>query len=258
MPKREEIRKEKDRGDGGALTDGLLRLQDGAALLGIEITVGQATLLLQFMHKLLAANRRLNLTAVTEPDAALELHLLDSLTVLRVTSELQQDIKVIDIGSGAGLPGIPLKISRPSWDFTLLEATAKKVNFMHRATRELGLEKIEAVHGRAEEAGRHWPWRESFDLATARAVAPLPVLLEYCLPFVRPGGVMVAMKGPEPRAEINSAQKALEVLAGSILKVDEFVLPYSGSRRSLIVVEKTGVTPTAYPRRAGRPSKRPL
>lgn len=233
------------------------RLRAGAVQLGVPVTEGQARQLLAYQELLLAANVRCNLTAVHDAAEALEKHILDSISLLRVL-DIRQEADVIDVGSGGGLPGIPLKIMYPQWCLYLLDSSAKRVRVMADMCAALQLTGIQALHGRAEELARDPSFRDSLDLAVARAVAPMAVLVELCLPFVRPGGAMVAMKGPAVEEELVAAQKALELLAGEVEARDSFHLPFSGARRELVLIRKVGPTDQRYPRRPGMPARRPL
>lgn len=242
---------------GGGGQDLEARLLEGAARLGVAVTQGQARQLLAYQELLLAAAGRLNLTAVHDAAEALEKHILDSISLFRVLDG-RDEADVIDVGSGGGLPGIPVKIMRPRWHVCLLDSSAKKVQVMAGMCAALQLQGIQALHGRAEELARRESFRDSMDVAVARAVAPMAVLLELCLPFVRPGGVMVAMKGPAVEEELPTARRALSLLAGEVAARDSFRLPFSGARRELVVIRKIGPTDQKYPRRPGVPSRRPL
>lgn len=237
--------------------DPVARLRAGAAQLGVAVTEAQARQLLAYQDLLLAANRQCNVTAVHDAAEALEKHILDSISVLRVLDGREM-ADVIDVGSGGGLPGIPLKIMCPHWQVHLLDSSAKRVQVMAGMCAALQLPGIQAVHGRAEEMARKDSFRDSMDIAVARAVAPMAVLVELCLPFVRPGGTMVAMKGPAVEQELTAARRALELLAGEIETRDAFNLPFSGAGRELVVIRKVGPTHQRFPRRPGVPARRPL
>lgn len=200
-------------------------------------------------------NEKMNLTAITEPEQVVIRHFADSLTLLDAC-EIPAGAKVIDVGTGAGFPGVPLKIVREDINLTLLDSLAKRLTFLSEVTRELGLE-ARLVHDRAEEGGRRPELRGQFDVACARAVAALPVLCEYCLPFVKKGGCFVAMKGPDCKAEIDSARRAIGLLGGELEQVQELSLP-DGSGRTLVVVRKTAQTPAQYPRHGAKIAKSPL
>ncbi len=206
---------------------------------------------------LLEGNRRANLTRITDEREAVVKHFLDSISVLRAVPDRQAPFRFIDVGAGPGFPGLPLLVMQRHWSGTMLEATRKKVDFMNEAIQALGLSGT-ALHGRAEEFGQDPAHRGAYDLVFARAVAELNVLSELCLPFLKPGGRFIAMKGANVDAEVAGAQKALKVLGGSIREIERFALPEGFGERALVVVEKVGPTPKGYPRRAGQPSAKPL
>ncbi|MBS3976652.1 MAG: 16S rRNA (guanine(527)-N(7))-methyltransferase RsmG [Syntrophomonadaceae bacterium] len=202
-------------------------------------------------------NSKINLTAISDLEGIIVKHFLDSLL-------FWQEIKpgnhrrLCDVGSGAGFPGIPLKIMFPSLDVVLLEATGKKVKFMEMVIDDLSLKGITAVNARAEDYGRLASIRESFDIAISRAVATLAVIGEICLPLIRVGGIMVGLKGPDAKQEEAVASPVLEMLGGKSIKMNQASLPFLNYTRYCYVVEKSGITPDAYPRRPGIPEKRPL
>ena len=215
-----------------------------------------------YADMLVETNKHMNLTAITDDKGIAMLHFIDSLTLVQYLKSEQErlgreDITVTDVGTGAGFPGIPLKIMVPGIDLTLMDSLAKRLKFLDDVTAELGLTNVRTVHTRAEDAGRNSKFREKFDLAVARAVAPLPVLCEYCLPLVKPGGAFLAMKGHSAE-EIKAANHAIIELGATIEKTDEFTLPGTDNSRSVIVVRKLRPTPAKYPRKAGVPSKNPL
>ncbi|NLJ85175.1 MAG: 16S rRNA (guanine(527)-N(7))-methyltransferase RsmG, partial [Firmicutes bacterium] len=200
-------------------------------------------------------NQRLNLTRISEEEMA-EKHFVDSLTVLLVP-KVNDARNAIDIGSGAGFPGIPLKVVRPDMKITLVDSLGKRVKFLERVVRALELEGIRCYHSRAEEMGQDKGHREKYDVALARAVASLVLLCEYLLPLVRIGGIMVALKGPSGKEEVKEAERALDILGGRVEDILELSLP-SGDGRQLVVIEKVGETPRLYPRRPGMARKDPL
>lgn len=205
-------------------------------------------------------NGKFNLTAITEEEEVEVKHFADSLSLLTVR-EISEGAKMLDIGSGAGFPGIPVKIARPDWDITLLDSLNKRIIFLNTVIEELKLPKISAIHGRAEELARKPEFRERFDLVTSRAVARLNILCEYSMPFVRSGGLFVAMKGSEAPEEIAEAEKAIRLLGGELLDCREIRLALGGEEEishHLVIIKKKGKTPTKYPRGGGRPKKDPL
>jgi 16S rRNA (guanine527-N7)-methyltransferase len=244
-------------------------LSEGARLMGLELKEEHLEAFEIYYGELIAWNERFNLTAITDYDEVQIKHFLDSLTCLvalrpsksEVRSwglELEAGTKAIDIGAGGGFPGLPLKIVRPDLRLTLLEATGKKVGFLEHMVSRLGLEGVEIIKGRAEEWGHDAAHRARYELALARAVAELPVLVEYALPFCRQGGLFVAQKGPQGDEEARAAAGAIATLGGVLRRIVHLELPHLGESRSLVVIEKTASTPEKYPRRPGIPSKRPL
>ncbi|MGI6036625.1 MAG: 16S rRNA (guanine(527)-N(7))-methyltransferase RsmG [Limnochordia bacterium] len=202
-------------------------------------------------------NEELNLTAITDWEEMAVKHFLDSLAVAPLIQGLSP-VTLLDVGTGAGFPGVPLKIWRPELEVTLLDSVGKKTEFLQGAITKLGLKGIQVHWGRAEELGQREDCRDNFDLVVARAVASLPVLLEYCLPLVKVGGAFIALKGPEAQEEVVAAQRALEILGGEIREIKGVQLPFGGGGRTLIFVGKMKPTPPNYPRRPGAPRKRPL
>lgn len=229
-------------------------LKEGAERYGVQTDERMISEFMQYKSLLLEWNEKMNLTAIEEDRDVIVKHFIDSLSIVPFLGNIHN---IIDVGTGAGFPGIPLKIAIPSLEVILLDSLDKRVGFLNTAISSLKLQGISAVHSRAEDAGMSQKYREKFDAATARAVASLPVLLEYCLPLVRIGGIFVAMKGSSSE-EIAASEKALDVLGGKIEEVKEFSLPYSDMKRNVIIVRKLRQTPTKYPRKAGKPSKEPL
>ena len=216
----------------------------------------QLQLFLRYRQELIEWNSRFNLTAITDPDEILYKHFLDSASLLAVYDKRQA--KVLDIGAGAGFPGLPLKILRPQWRVVLLEATGKKVTFLRHMIETLGLREIEAVQGRAEELAHQQEFRTSFDLVTARAVASLPILLEYAAPYCRVGGQIILPKKGDVIAELAQGKLAAHHL-GSILRADTAVaLPGLDDGRRLLVWEQVKKCPETFPRSGSAIAKRPL
>ncbi len=243
------------------------RLRRGARQLGITLTEEQIRRFQRYSELLLEWNRRFNLTAIDDPRQVEIRHFLDSLSCLPVLSRLAgstgaappgKAARAIDVGTGAGLPGIALKIVWPSLRLTLLEATAKKVRFLEHVIAELGLREVEAIHGRAEELAHDPGHRAVYDLVLARAVAPLSPLLELTLPFLRVGGWLLAMKGPAAAAETMAAERALAVLGGRLHHIFPVEVPYLAEDRFIVAVEKASPTPERFPRRPGVPVRKPL
>ncbi len=233
-------------------------LQEGAREFGVELSQDQLDRFEAYYRHLAEWNTRLNLTAITGYGEVQVLHFLDSLSLACVLSRAQLDRKLIDVGAGGGFPGVPLAIAFPELEVTLLEATGKKVAFLDDLTRALALRNVTTVKGRAEELGHREEYRERYDLTVARAVAEMRTLVEYTLPFVRLGGMLVASKGAEAAEETAAAAGAVQVLGGRVSQLVPVVLPTLDAPRHLVVIEKVAPTPARYPRRAGLPSKRPL
>ncbi len=210
-----------------------------------------------YADELLDWNTRMNLTAITDPEAIEMRHFLDSLSVKLATS-FTPGMRVIDVGTGAGFPGLPLRFVFPFIELTLLEATTKKAGFLEHITSLLNLNNVTILNARAEEAGQDRTVREQYDLVLARAVAQMPVLAEYLLPLCKVGGRCIALKGESAAAEAQSAQNALRILGGHLTKIVTVELPQVVETHYLVVIEKTAATPPQYPRRPGVPSKRPL
>ncbi len=235
-------------------------VRDLAAAHGIAVDEAQLARFARLGAALLGANQRMNLTRITAPADIAVQHIVDSLIGLRAMADLDPDrpLTVVDVGTGAGFPGLPLAVMRPRWRFTLIEATGKVVAYLEQAVAALELGNVTALHCRVEDAGRDRALRERFDLAVARALAPLPVLLEYTLPLVAVGGRVVAYKGADADAEVAASVAALSVLGGRSRPRLAYQLPGLDRPRHLVVVDKRRPTPRAYPRKAGTPSRDPL
>lgn len=221
----------------------------------ISLTEGQKKQFITYYEMLVEKNKVMNLTAITEFDEVLEKHFLDSISLIQVF-DLKQSLSVIDLGTGAGFPGIPLKIVFPELHITLADSLNKRISFLKEVIESLELTGIEAVHCRAEEFAHRKEYRESFDLCVSRAVANLSTLSEYCLPFVKVGGCFISYKSGECDEEVAASKKAVFVLGGEIKDIHKFSLGDSG--RSFITIEKLKKTPKSYPRKAGTPSKTPI
>ncbi len=232
----------------------------------INITDEQVRQFELCLTNLIDKNKVMNLTAITERDDVIVKHFMDSVAVERVYPEIaSKKLSVIDVGTGAGFPGIPLKIAFPQLDMTLLDSLNKRVNYLNEQIVSIGLDNdkgsCRAIHSRAEDGARKKELRDAFDIAVSRAVAALPVLLEYCLPFVKPGGVFIAYKSGEIEEELSSAGNALKKLNGRFREVKKITLTGSDNEtieRSFVIIEKTAPTPKQYPRKAGTASKDPL
>ena len=211
-------------------------------------------------QELMVWNQRFNLTAITDREGVLVRHFLDSLSCFKTLpwADLMAGARVIDVGTGAGFPGLPLKIVCPGMRLTLLEATHKKVTFLEHIVRVLGLQEVEIIHGRAEELGRNPVYREQYDWALARAVVEMPTLAEYLLPLVRVGGAMLAQKGEGAAIEVHASDAATTALGGKVRHLMPVELRGLAETRYLIVIDKVAATPEKYPRRPGMPKKRPI
>lgn len=208
-----------------------------------------------YMTNLLEWNEKINLTAITEEDDIILKHFIDSLTILEYIPEKSN---VIDVGTGAGFPGIPLKIVREDINMTLMDSLNKRITFLNEVINKLGLKKINAIHSRAEELAKMPEHREKYDIAVSRAVANLSTLSEYMIPFVKVGGKCICMKGSNIEEELKTAKNAIKELGGEIEKVINFKLPDSDNERNIIIIKKVRNTKSKYPRKAGMPSKEPL
>ncbi len=210
-----------------------------------------------FYEMLIERNKVMNLTAITDFDEVIEKHFLDSVSLGKVM-DLKGSCKMIDMGTGAGFPGIPLKIVYPDLKLTLADSLNKRVKFLNDVIEELNLEEIEAIHARAEELGRNSDYREKYDLCVSRAVANLSTLCEYCLPYISLGGKFVSYKSGEIQQEVDDAKRAIYLLGGELDEIHKFQFGDSDLRRSFVIINKTKRTPKTYPRKAGTPSKQPL
>jgi 16S rRNA (guanine527-N7)-methyltransferase len=236
----------------------LSTLQEAARrMLGLSLTRRQLEAFTVYGEELVAWNARVNLTAITDPDAIEVKHFLDSLTLVPYLGRWVTG-RLVDVGTGAGFPGLPLKIACPSLRVSLVEATGKKADFCRHIVTRLELEGVDVVHARAEEVGQDPQHRQRYDVAVARSVASMPVLAEYLLPLVRLGGRAIAQKGESGPAEAHAAQVAVARLGGRLTQVSPVELPGVAEARYLVLMEKVAATPPDYPRRPGLPSRHPL
>lgn len=220
---------------------------------GLELDSASLEAVAFFIERLKEANRHVNLTAITDDEAIASLHLEDS---WHLSSHIAPGSRLVDVGTGAGFPGLALRLVRPDLDVTLLDSTRKKINFLEETIQALGLDGVKALHGRAEELGRDALHRDSYDLALARAVSSLPVLAELCLPLVKKGGLFIAMKGEADESQ--EASKAIRSLKGQVEDRILYHLPGLDQARSLVLIRKTAATPGRYPRRMAQIHKSPL
>lgn len=231
------------------------KFRNGLRDLQIELTEIQLKQFTDFYELLVETNKFMNLTAITAFDEVIEKHFLDSLSLRRVY-DLNQTSQILDLGTGAGFPGIPLKIAFPQIRIVLADSLNKRIKFLKEVTAALKLSEVEVIHARAEELGRDQDYREQFDLCVSRAVANLSSLSEYCIPFVKVGGKFISYKSGEIQDEVKDAKRAVELLGGRFVDINRFDL-YE-QKRSLVVIEKVGKTPGSYPRKAGTPTREPL
>ena len=234
--------------------------QEQASALGVPVTDEQRDRFQRFHELLLDGNTRANLTRIVDERDAILKHYLDALLFLKMVPDDMHDrpIRFIDVGTGPGIPGIPMLIMRPHWRGTLLDSVGKKVSFMKEAAEALGLTGAQPTHGRAEELAQTAGHREAYDLGMARAVSAMPELLELVLPFVAPKGCVVLSKGTKGPEELASAKRALSLLQGAVTQDVKLLLPEEAGERFLYVIEKVGKTPKQYPRKPGEPHRKPL
>lgn len=233
------------------------KFNEGLDDLGISLSEEQMNQFLQYYELLIEKNKVMNLTAITEFDEVVEKHFLDSLAIVKVM-DISKVSKVMDIGSGAGFPGMPLKIAFPHLKITMVDSVNKKVNFINECIDKIGLHNVEAVHGRVEDLGHDGRYRESADLVVSRAVAALVSLAEYCLPFVRVGGDFVSYKSVKVDEELAEGKKAITVLGGKVKKNIRFQLTGTELERSFLLIHKEKPCGKKYPRKAGTPTKTPI
>ena len=221
----------------------------------IELNEEQIDIFYRYKQLLIEWNKKMNLTAITETKDIILKHFIDSLTIMKYIKENQ---KVIDVGTGAGFPGLPLKIANPTLNIVLIDSLNKRINFLNEVINQNNLKNIKAIHNRIEQTAREEQYREGFDIVTSRAVANLAVLAEYMLPFAKIGGKCICMKGSEIEEELENSKNAIKLLGGKIIKIDSFELPQDNIKRNIIIIEKEKNTPNKYPRKPGTPSKEPL
>ena len=225
----------------------------------LKITEKQQEQFIKYYELLIERNKVMNLTAITEWEEVVQKHFIDSLSFVKAgVIKEQKELKLIDIGTGAGFPGIPLKILFPHWKVVLLDSLKKRVSFLNEVIQELELTNIEVIHGRAEDIARAEGYREGFDICVSRAVANLSILSEYCIPFAKVGGYFISYKSAKGEIEKKQAEHAIEILGGKVEDMVFFQLPESEIERGLIIVKKIKETNKKYPRKAGLPEKEPL
>lgn len=229
-------------------------LKDLARKIGIELNNEQILKFIKYKNLLQERNQSVNLTAIVEDKEVILKHFIDSLTIIKY---LSSNSTLIDVGTGAGFPGIPAKIVREDIEITLLDSLNKRLNFLNDVIIENNLKGIKTIHGRAEDVAQQMEYREKYDYVTARAVANLATLSELCLPFIKVGGTFICMKGNSIE-EIDEARKAIDILGGKIEDITNFLLPDSDIERNIVIIKKVKSTPTKYPRKAGIPAKQPI
>lgn len=230
-------------------------MKENLKKLKIAFFVEQLEQFFVYMNLLIEWNKKMNLTAITDPEEIIIKHFIDSITILK---NIEDDSKLIDVGTGAGFPGIPLSIMNPTLKITLVDSLNKRLIFLEEVVKELNLKNVEIIHSRAEDLGQNNNYREKFDYATSRAVANLSTLSEYLIPLTKKGGEIICMKAGNTIDEINEAKKAVRILGGKIENVEEFKLPQTDIERTIIVIKKEKETPKIYPRKAGIPGKNPI
>lgn len=223
--------------------------------LNIELSEIQLNQFYKYMNILIEWNKVMNLTGITDPEEIIIKHFIDSLTVL---DKVNKKDSIIDVGTGAGFPGIPIKIAFPETKVVLLDSLNKRIKFLNEVIEQLQLKDVETIHGRAEDYGKDRKHREKYDIAIARAVAPLNILLEYLMPFVKVNGKVLCMKASNSEEEIKNSKNAVKVLGGELFDTEEFCIPNTEIKRKIIQVNKVNETNKRYPRKAGTPSKEPL
>ena len=232
-------------------------LVKGLSELGLTITEEQIEKFDKYYEMLIETNKVMNLTSITEYDEVIIKHFIDSLLVVNIF-DISKSKKMIDVGTGAGFPGIPIKIMFPHLQITLLDSLNKRINFLQEVSKQVGIDNIEFIHGRAEDFGKLEEYREKYDIATARAVAGLPILMEFCVPFVKVGGYFVCLKGPNANLELEESKAAMDVLGVEFIEKINIELPESDLNHNILVFKKVKNTPDKYPRKAGKPAKSPI
>lgn len=232
-------------------------LEEGCKAYGIILSETQKSQFIRYYELLIEWNEKMNLTGITDYEEVLLKHFVDSLSIIKGL-DMSKVSTCIDVGTGAGFPGIPLKIAFPHIEMTLLDSLNKRLNFLNVVIEEIGLEGIKTVHGRAEDGARKPEFREQFDLSVSRAVSRLASLSEYCMPFVKEGGYFVSYKSGKVFEELTEAKKAIFELGGKLENEVDFTLLGTDMERSLVVIEKVRKTPKKYPRKAGMPTKEPI
>lgn len=229
------------------------KMAEESEKIGIKLPDEQLNEFYEYMQLLLEWNEKMNLTAITDPEEVIKKHFVDSITIKKY---IKEENRLIDVGTGAGFPGIPLKIVDKSIKLTLLDSLNKRINFLNEIIEKLNLKEVNTIHSRAEEYAKN-KVRESYDVAVSRAVADLPILLEYLMPYVKLNGICICMKGPKAQKELERSKKAINILGGKLEKVEKITIDEE-MERNLIIIRKIKDTPNKYPRKAGIPTKNPI
>lgn len=237
--------------------DNIELLRSGLESYNIDVDDKMLERFEKYREILVEFNKHMNLTGITEQREVYIKHFLDSVAIFK-NGYIMDGLSVIDVGTGAGFPGLPFKIANPTIELTLLDSLNKRINFLKEVGDGIGFEDIKYVHGRAEDIGKDSQYREQYDIATARAVANLPVLLEFCVPFVKEGGFFICLKGPNADNELDKSKKAMEILGVKLAEDIEVELPDEELKHRILVFKKVKKTPEKYPRKAGKPAKNPL
>lgn len=233
------------------------QLKKKSEMLDISLSEEQLQQFLSYYEMLIEKNKVMNLTAITEKEEVIDKHFIDSISFNKAM-DVTKSLKILDLGTGAGFPGIPLKIAYPNLELTLLDSLNKRIKFLDEVIEALSLEGIVTIHGRAEDYAKQASYREQFDICVSRAVANLATLSEYCLPYVKEGGCFISYKSGSVEEELEQSKKAIFELGGKVKEVIAFTLPETDIERTFVVIEKVRKTPKKYPRKAGLPSKEPI
>ncbi len=229
------------------------KIQEECKKINVNLEAEQIEQFYTYMQELIEWNNKINLTAIIEPEEIIKKHFIDCLSIIKY---IKDDNKIIDVGTGAGFPGIPIKIANKSLNITLLDSLNKRISFLNEIITKLKLSNIETVHARAEEYAANGK-REKYDIAVSRAVANLPTLLEYLMPYVKVNGICICMKGPKAQAELEESKKAIEILGGRLEKIENIKID-ENMDRNIIIIRKIKNTPNTYPRKAGKPGREPI
>lgn len=232
-------------------------LEEGSNQFGVSLDNNQINQFFCYKDLIIEWNKKMNLTAITEEKEIIIKHFLDSISIGQ-SLDFTSVNNIIDIGTGAGFPGIPIKIAYPNLKITLLDSLNKRIDFLKKVVSQLSLKDVKCVHGRAEELGQNKDYRKSYDICVSRAVAHLSVLAEYTLPFLKVGGTFISMKSINVEEEINDSTKAIDVLGGEIIDIKDTMIPFSDINHRIILIKKVRPTPTKFPRKPGKPSKNPI